>query len=136
MKEAWLIQCIGFITADVGGQLGLFCGASMITIIEIIEYIFTNFYWICILLLLKIPEMTPRAHPPQTHLGNKNNIEECWCSLKTKTFACFPPLYFHIYSWLTQCYVILYYSLGESIKPIVNIYLLIDILSLSVFISM
>ncbi|XP_045058476.2 acid-sensing ion channel 5 isoform X6 [Desmodus rotundus] len=63
--------------ADVGGQLGLFCGASMITIIEIIEYIFTNFYWICILLLLKIPEMTPRAHPPQTHLGNKNNIEEC-----------------------------------------------------------
>ncbi|XP_054431922.1 acid-sensing ion channel 5 isoform X4 [Pteronotus mesoamericanus] len=63
--------------ADVGGQLGLFCGASMITIIEIIEYVFTNFYWICILFLLKIPEMTPGASPPQNHLGNKNNIEEC-----------------------------------------------------------
>uniref|UniRef100_G1QDW4 Bile acid-sensitive ion channel n=1 Tax=Myotis lucifugus TaxID=59463 RepID=G1QDW4_MYOLU len=51
--------------ADVGGQLGLFCGASMITIIEIIEYIFTNFYWICLLFLLKIPEMTPGPHLPQ-----------------------------------------------------------------------
>ncbi|XP_023608743.1 acid-sensing ion channel 5 [Myotis lucifugus] len=63
--------------ADVGGQLGLFCGASMITIIEIIEYIFTNFYWICLLFLLKIPEMTPGPHLPQNQLGNKNNIEEC-----------------------------------------------------------
>ncbi|KAF7477271.1 acid-sensing ion channel 5 isoform X5 [Marmota monax] len=63
--------------ADVGGQLGLFCGASMITIIEIIEYLFTNFYWICIFFLLKIPEMTQRPPPSQNHLGNKNQIEEC-----------------------------------------------------------
>lgn len=77
MKKAHFIQCIGFITADVGGQLGLFCGASMITVIEIIEYIFTNFYWICILLLLKISGMTPGTHLTQNHLGNKNNIEEC-----------------------------------------------------------
>ncbi|KAF5923437.1 hypothetical protein HPG69_006608 [Diceros bicornis minor] len=63
--------------ADVGGQLGLFCGASMITIIEIIEYIFTNLYWLCVLFLLKIPEMTQGPPPPQNHLGNKNSIEEC-----------------------------------------------------------
>ncbi|XP_007942168.1 acid-sensing ion channel 5 [Orycteropus afer afer] len=63
--------------ADVGGQLGLFCGASMITIIEIIEYIFTNFYWICILFLLKIPEMTKWAPQPQNQLGNKEGIQEC-----------------------------------------------------------
>ncbi|KAL2781031.1 acid-sensing ion channel 5 [Daubentonia madagascariensis] len=63
--------------ADVGGQLGLFCGASIITIIEIIEYIFTNFYWICIFFLLKILEMTQWTPPPQNHLGNKNRIEEC-----------------------------------------------------------
>ncbi|XP_049625579.1 acid-sensing ion channel 5 [Suncus etruscus] len=63
--------------ADVGGQLGLFCGASMITIIEIIEYIFTNFYWICILFLLKIPEITQVPSPPQNQLKHKKNIEEC-----------------------------------------------------------
>ncbi|XP_010626271.1 acid-sensing ion channel 5 isoform X1 [Fukomys damarensis] len=63
--------------ADVGGQLGLFCGASMITVIEIIEYIFTNFYWICILFLLKIPEVTQWAPPSQNHSGNKIRIEEC-----------------------------------------------------------
>ncbi|XP_008050137.1 acid-sensing ion channel 5 [Carlito syrichta] len=63
--------------ADVGGQLGLFCGASLITIIEIIEYIFTNFYWICIFFLLKIPEMTQGTPPPQNHLVNKNRIQEC-----------------------------------------------------------
>ncbi|XP_010812142.2 acid-sensing ion channel 5 [Bos taurus] len=63
--------------ADVGGQLGLFCGASVITIIEIIEYIFTNFYWICILFLLKIPEMAQGAPAPQNHLGNKDSIEVC-----------------------------------------------------------
>ncbi|CAK7305972.1 Acid-sensing ion channel 5 [Vulpes lagopus] len=63
--------------ADVGGQLGLFCGASMITIIEIIEYIFTNFYWICILFLLKIPKMTQGAPPPEHHLEKRNHIEEC-----------------------------------------------------------
>lgn len=66
-----------FITADVGGQLGLFCGASMITIIEIIEYIFTNFYWICILFLLKIPDITPGTLPPQDRLGKRNHVEEC-----------------------------------------------------------
>ncbi|XP_055000882.1 acid-sensing ion channel 5 [Sorex araneus] len=63
--------------ADIGGQLGLFCGASMITIIEIIEYVFTNLYWICILLLLKIPEMTQGALPPQNQLKSTNKIEEC-----------------------------------------------------------
>uniref|UniRef100_A0A8C9JPM4 Acid sensing ion channel subunit family member 5 n=1 Tax=Panthera tigris altaica TaxID=74533 RepID=A0A8C9JPM4_PANTA len=62
---------------DVGGQLDLFCGASMITIIEIIEYIFTNFYWICILFLLKIPQMTQGSPPPQHHLKKRNHIEEC-----------------------------------------------------------
>ncbi|KAH0509881.1 Acid-sensing ion channel 5 [Microtus ochrogaster] len=51
--------------ADVGGQLGLFCGASLITIIEIIEYLLTNFYWIFIFLLLKILEMIQRSPPPQ-----------------------------------------------------------------------
>lgn len=68
---------IGFITADLGGQLGLFCGASVITIIEIIEYIFTNFYWICILFLLKIPEMAQGTPAPQNHLVNKDSIEVC-----------------------------------------------------------
>nr|XP_002716931.1 acid-sensing ion channel 5 [Oryctolagus cuniculus] len=64
--------------ADIGGQLGLFCGASMITIIEIIEYIFTNFYWICIFFLLKIPKMTEWIPPHQNNLGTKNRIiEEC-----------------------------------------------------------
>ncbi|XP_004471710.1 acid-sensing ion channel 5 [Dasypus novemcinctus] len=63
--------------ADVGGQLGLFCGASMITIIEIIEYIVTNFYWICILFLLKIAEMSQGTPPPQNHLGNLKGIEDC-----------------------------------------------------------
>uniref|UniRef100_A0A6I9M077 Bile acid-sensitive ion channel n=1 Tax=Peromyscus maniculatus bairdii TaxID=230844 RepID=A0A6I9M077_PERMB len=47
--------------ADVGGQLGLFCGASLITIIEIIEYVLTNFYWIVIFFLLKILEMIQRT---------------------------------------------------------------------------
>ncbi|XP_007535122.2 acid-sensing ion channel 5 [Erinaceus europaeus] len=63
--------------ADVGGQLGLFCGASMITIIEIIEYIFTYFYWICILFLLKIPEMTQEAPQVPDHLENTDSMGEC-----------------------------------------------------------
>nr|XP_014699666.2 acid-sensing ion channel 5 [Equus asinus] len=63
--------------ADVGGQLGLFCGASVITIIEIIDYLFTSFYWICILFLLKIPEMTHGAPPPQNQLRDENGVEEC-----------------------------------------------------------
>ncbi|XP_005401006.1 PREDICTED: acid-sensing ion channel 5 [Chinchilla lanigera] len=63
--------------ADVGGQLGLFCGASVITIIEIIEYIFTNFYWLCLFFLLKIPEVTQWLPASQNHPGNKNRIEEC-----------------------------------------------------------
>uniref|UniRef100_A0A2K6FN64 Bile acid-sensitive ion channel n=1 Tax=Propithecus coquereli TaxID=379532 RepID=A0A2K6FN64_PROCO len=62
---------------NVGGQLGLFCGASIITIIEIIEYILTNFCWICIFFLVKIPEMIQWTPPPQNHLGNKHRIEEC-----------------------------------------------------------
>ncbi|KAM9087813.1 LOW QUALITY PROTEIN: bile acid-sensitive ion channel [Megaptera novaeangliae] len=62
--------------ADLGGLLGLFC-ASVITIIEITEYIFTGFYWICILFLLKISEMSRGAPAPQVHLGNKNSIQEC-----------------------------------------------------------
>uniref|UniRef100_A0A8C5NXV8 Bile acid-sensitive ion channel n=1 Tax=Jaculus jaculus TaxID=51337 RepID=A0A8C5NXV8_JACJA len=63
--------------ADVGGQLGLFCGASMITVIEIIEYLFTNFYWICIFFMLKIIEMMQQNPAPQNHPTNKNSIEEC-----------------------------------------------------------
>nr|XP_009675539.1 PREDICTED: acid-sensing ion channel 5 [Struthio camelus australis] len=66
--------------ADVGGQLGLFCGASMITIIELLEYIFTNFCWMCIFLLLKVPEMPQWNIPPQnqpTHKEEKKGIQEC-----------------------------------------------------------
>lgn len=77
LRKHKFISCFGFFTADVGGQLGLFCGASMITIIEIIEYIFTNFYWICILFLLKIPEITQVPSPPQNQLKNNKSIEEC-----------------------------------------------------------
>ncbi|KAL1777805.1 acid-sensing ion channel 5 [Sigmodon hispidus] len=51
--------------ADVGGQLGLFCGASLITIIEIIEYVLTNFYWIFIFFLLKILEMIQKTPLPK-----------------------------------------------------------------------
>ncbi|XP_062430804.1 acid-sensing ion channel 5 [Rhea pennata] len=66
--------------ADVGGQLGLFCGASMITIIELLEYIFTNFCWMCIFLLLKAPEMPQWNIPAQnqpTHKEEKKGIQEC-----------------------------------------------------------
>ncbi|XP_053112163.1 acid-sensing ion channel 5 [Hemicordylus capensis] len=65
--------------ADVGGQLGLFCGASMITIIEIVEYIFTNFCWMCVFLLLKAPEMPSWDTSDQNKQPNNNNhrIQEC-----------------------------------------------------------
>ncbi|OWK51363.1 Acid-sensing ion channel 5 [Lonchura striata] len=71
---------ISELLADVGGQLGLFCGASMITIIELLEYIFTNFCWMCIFLLLKAPEMPQWNNPSQnqpTHKGKKRGIQEC-----------------------------------------------------------
>uniref|UniRef100_K7GH96 Bile acid-sensitive ion channel n=1 Tax=Pelodiscus sinensis TaxID=13735 RepID=K7GH96_PELSI len=63
--------------ADIGGQLGLFCGASMITVIEIVEYIFTNFCWLCIFLLLKAPEMPQWNIPAQTEQTDKKRIQEC-----------------------------------------------------------
>ncbi|XP_067408091.1 acid-sensing ion channel 5 [Emydura macquarii macquarii] len=63
--------------ADVGGQLGLFCGASMITIIEIVEYVFTNFCWLCIFLLLKAPEMPQWNIPAQNKQTEKKRIQEC-----------------------------------------------------------
>ncbi|NXK76745.1 ASIC5 protein, partial [Amazona guildingii] len=66
--------------ADVGGQLGLFCGASMITIIELLEYILTNFCWMCIFLLLKAPEMPQwnnPSHNQATHKEKKKRIQEC-----------------------------------------------------------
>uniref|UniRef100_A0A8D2IQ26 Bile acid-sensitive ion channel n=2 Tax=Varanus komodoensis TaxID=61221 RepID=A0A8D2IQ26_VARKO len=63
--------------ADVGGQLGLFCGASMITIIEIVEYVFTNFCWMCVFLLLKAPEMPNWNASDQNQQSHKRRIQEC-----------------------------------------------------------
>ncbi|KAG8454012.1 hypothetical protein GDO86_000586 [Hymenochirus boettgeri] len=60
--------------SDIGGQLGLFCGASMITIIEIIEFLFANFYWMCIFLLVKTPSI-PRWTNNQSKHGK--DIQEC-----------------------------------------------------------
>ncbi|XP_019389886.1 PREDICTED: acid-sensing ion channel 5 [Crocodylus porosus] len=67
---------VGELLAEVGGQLGLFCGASMITIIELVEYIFTNFCWMCIFLLLKAPEIPQWSIPTQNQIA-KNGIQEC-----------------------------------------------------------
>ncbi|KAL2305023.1 hypothetical protein Nmel_006992, partial [Mimus melanotis] len=70
---------ISELLADVGGQLGLFCGASMITIIELLEYIFTNFCWMCIFLLLKAPDMPQWNNPSQnqsTHKEKKRRIQK------------------------------------------------------------
>ncbi|KAE8630081.1 hypothetical protein XENTR_v10000684 [Xenopus tropicalis] len=60
--------------SNIGGQLGLFCGASMITIIEVLEYLFTNSYWMCVFILLK----TPRA-PEYTNNQPRyrEEIQEC-----------------------------------------------------------
>ncbi|CAM2113105.1 unnamed protein product [Caretta caretta] len=70
-------RSVSELLADVGGQLGLFCGASMITVIEIVEYVFTNFCWLCIFLLLKAPEMPQWNIPAQNEQTDKKGIQEC-----------------------------------------------------------
>ncbi|XP_042195484.1 acid-sensing ion channel 5-like [Callorhinchus milii] len=47
---------ISELIGDIGGQLGLFCGASCITIIEILEYLIIKSYWLGLVWLLKLPD--------------------------------------------------------------------------------
>nr|DBA29038.1 TPA: hypothetical protein GDO54_009308 [Pyxicephalus adspersus] len=55
-KNISYIRCL---TASlVALLLGLFCGASMITVIEILEFVLTNFFWACAFLLLKVPNIS------------------------------------------------------------------------------
>ncbi|XP_042326037.1 acid-sensing ion channel 5 isoform X2 [Sceloporus undulatus] len=63
--------------ADVGGRLGLFCGASVITVIEIVEYIFTNCCWMCVFLLLKAPEIPNWNTSDENQQTQKRKIQEC-----------------------------------------------------------
>ncbi|KAG9480008.1 hypothetical protein GDO78_011817 [Eleutherodactylus coqui] len=51
----------GELLSEVGGQLGLFCGASMITIIEVMEFLLTHFFWLCAFLILKVPIISQRT---------------------------------------------------------------------------
>ncbi|XP_069832283.1 acid-sensing ion channel 5 [Dendropsophus ebraccatus] len=60
--------------SEVGGQLGLFCGASMITIIEVMEFLCTNFFWLCAFLILKIPNISQWTDSQSRY---KQDRQEC-----------------------------------------------------------
>ncbi|XP_068132485.1 acid-sensing ion channel 5 [Hyperolius riggenbachi] len=59
--------------SNVGGQLGLFCGASMITIIEILEFLLTYSFWLFAFLLLKIHNISQWT---DRQTGYKEEIRE------------------------------------------------------------